>query len=69
MHHGDLSDVGSLNRIINASQTLRFNLPAVDNISKEFSRSKEKKQSDLKIKNPSTNINFKKINICKIKLS
>ncbi len=53
----------SLNRIINASQTLRFNLPAVDNISKEFSRSKEKKQSDLKIKNPSTNINFKK-NIC-----
>ena len=32
----------SLNRIINASPALRFNLPAVDNISKEFSRSKEK---------------------------
>tara|TARA_B100001093_G_scaffold502062_1_gene554520 strand:+ start:1819 stop:3576 length:1758 start_codon:yes stop_codon:yes gene_type:complete len=51
----------SLNRIINASQTLRFNLPAIDNISKEFLRSKEKKQSDVEIKNLSTIINFKEI--------
>ncbi len=51
----------SLNRIINASQTLRFNLPAVDNIFKEFSRLKEKNQNDLENENSSTNINFKKI--------